>query len=129
MADLFDSSGMPFYRFGDLLWLERISLEHWTTFLQERFKSTGKSIAPELATALASTMKCHSWYVQQMAHFTWEDTRRKADRSSLDHALELKVVLDDMRRTFRKTCRRDKRSKPGTFEMLSNIQLLDYRLT
>lgn len=104
MADLFDSSGMPFYRFGDLLWLERISLEHWTTFLQERFKSTGKSIAPELATALASTMKCHSWYVQQMAHFTWEDTRRKADRGSLDHALEL--VLDANTPFYQLTCER-----------------------
>lgn len=48
---------------------------------------------------------------------------------ALDNALELELVLDDMRKTFRKTCRRDKRSKTGTFEMLSNIDLLDYCLT
>lgn len=104
MAGLFDSSVMPFYRIGDLLWLERISLEHWTTFIQERFKSTGKSIAPELAAALASTMKCHSWYMQQMAHFTWEGTRKKADRGSLDHSLEL--VLDANTPFYQLTCER-----------------------
>ncbi len=104
MADLFDSSGMPFYRFGDLLWLERIGLEHWAVFVQERFKSTGKSIAPELATALATTMKCHSWYVQQMAHFTWERTRKKVVREGLDTALEL--VLDANTPFYQLTCER-----------------------
>ncbi|MEO8068189.1 MAG: ATP-binding protein [Flavobacteriales bacterium] len=92
MADLFDSSGKPFYRFGDLIWLQRIGIEHWTPFLIERFKSTGKTINPELATALANTMKCHSWYVQQLAHFTWENTRKKVEREGLERALEL--VLD-----------------------------------
>ena len=104
MADLFDSSGMPFYRFGDLLWLERISIEHWASFIQERFKSTGKVISPDLATALASTMKCHSWYVQQMAHFTWERTRKKADRTALGTALEL--LLDANTPFYQLTCER-----------------------
>ena len=92
MADLFDSSGKPFYRFGDLIWLQRIGIEHWTPFITERFKSTGKTISPELAAALANTMKCHSWYVQQLAHFTWENTRKKVEREGLERALEL--VLD-----------------------------------
>lgn len=48
---------------------------------------------------------------------------------ALDNALELELVLEDMRQTFRKTCCRDKRSKTGTFEMLTNIDLLDDSLT
>jgi len=91
MAELFDSSGKPFYRFGDLLWLQRIGIEHWIPFLVERFKGTGKSISPELATSLAKTMGCHSWYIQQLAHFTWERTRKKADRAGLERALELVI--------------------------------------
>jgi len=92
MADLFDSSGKPFYRFGDLIWLQRIAIAHWTPFIVGRFKSTGKSITPELATALANTVQCHSWYVQQLAHFTWSLTKKKADSDGLERALEL--VLD-----------------------------------
>ncbi len=134
MADLFDSSGMPFYRFGDLLWLERIGLEHWTAFLQERFKSTGKSIAPELASALASTMKCHSWYVQQMAHFTWEHTRKRAERESLEHALDL--VLDANTPFYQLTCERIsltginllKAVASGETKLTSMDVMHDYRL-
>lgn len=89
MANLFDHSGKPFYRFGDIIWLQRIAMEHWAPFIVERFKSTGKSITIELATALAGTMKCHSWYVQQLAHFLWSLTKKKADREGLERALEL----------------------------------------
>lgn len=42
---------------------------------------------------------------------------------------ELERVLADMRQTFAKTCRRDKRSRAGTFEMLNDVDLLDFRLT
>ncbi len=102
MADLFDSSGRPFYRFGDLMWLQRIGIEHWTPFIVERFKSTGKVIPADLATTLAATMKCHSWYVQQMAHFTWEITRRKAEHEGLERALEL--LLDANTPFYQLTC-------------------------
>jgi len=92
MAGLFDHSGRPFYRFGDILWLQRIGIAHWTPFIVARFKSTGKTIAPELAKRLANTVQCHSWYVQQLAHFTWSLSRRKADIAALERALEL--VMD-----------------------------------
>ena len=42
---------------------------------------------------------------------------------------ELQRVLADMRATFAKTCRRNKRSKPGTFELLNDVELLDFELT
>ncbi|MBK8499558.1 MAG: ATP-binding protein [Flavobacteriales bacterium] len=102
MAKLFDHSGKPFFRFGDILWLQRIALEHWTPFIVARFKSTGRSIAPGLATALANTMKCHSWYVQQLAHFTWSLTRKKADHAALERALEL--VLDSNTPLYQLQC-------------------------
>jgi hypothetical protein len=42
---------------------------------------------------------------------------------------ELEHVLDDVRKTLAKTCRRDPRSKPGTFELLNDPNLLDFGLT
>jgi hypothetical protein len=42
---------------------------------------------------------------------------------------ELERVLADMRQTFAKTCRRDKRSSAGTFELLNDVELLDFSLT
>jgi hypothetical protein len=49
--------------------------------------------------------------------------------SGLDRWSELKRALAAMAAVVAKTCRRDKRSKPGTFELLNDVSLLDYRLT
>ena len=41
----------------------------------------------------------------------------------------LEQVLEDMIATVAQTCRRNPRSKPGTFELLNDVSLLDYELT
>ena len=38
-------------------------------------------------------------------------------------------ILTDLARVLEKTCRRDKRAAPGTFELLNDPSLLDFRLT
>jgi hypothetical protein len=49
--------------------------------------------------------------------------------AALTQSPELTCVLEDLRKTLAKTCRRDKRSKPGTFELLNNPELLEFCLT
>lgn len=49
--------------------------------------------------------------------------------ASLDQRASLQHVLADMCRVVAKTCRRNKRSKPGTFELLNDVSLLDFCLT
>jgi hypothetical protein len=49
--------------------------------------------------------------------------------ASLDRRFELERVLTDLCAAVAKTCRRNKRSKPGTFELLNDVKLLDFRLT
>lgn len=49
--------------------------------------------------------------------------------ASLTSLVDLVAVLADLTRTIAKTCQRNKRSKPGTFELLNNAEQLDFRLT
>src|SRR5262249_47106082 len=49
--------------------------------------------------------------------------------AGLDRRAELERVLTDLGVAVNKTCRRNKRSKPGTFEMLNDVSLLDFCLT
>jgi hypothetical protein len=49
--------------------------------------------------------------------------------AALDQLSQLERVLADLCAALAKTCRRNKRSKPGTFELLNNVNLLDFRLT
>jgi AAA+ ATPase superfamily predicted ATPase len=70
MTDIFSNPSKPFFRFGDIMLLKKISLADWQKFIQERFNSTGKKISAELALLIPDLMGCHSWYVQQFAHYT-----------------------------------------------------------
>lgn len=64
-------------------------------------------------------------------HKVCEAIRKFVSRiaAAMDHWTELERTLSDLRRVVAKTCRRNKRTKPGTFELLNNARLLDFRLT
>jgi hypothetical protein len=49
--------------------------------------------------------------------------------AALPHRPDWERILDDISRTLAKTCRRDPRSKPGTFELLNDPERLNFRLT
>jgi hypothetical protein len=60
-----------------------------------------------------------------------EAVRKFAGRlaAALDHLPELERTLADVCQAVAKTCQRNKRSKPGTFELLNDVNLLDFCLT
>lgn len=76
MMDVFTSVNMPFYKFGDIMFLEKISGENWLPFLIKRFKDTGKEIRPDAAQVIISLADCHPYYVQQLAQQAWLRTKR-----------------------------------------------------
>lgn len=71
LSEIFNSSGKPFYRFGDIFFLNKIKTEKWLPFIINSFKSTGKSITEKLALKIVELMDCHPWYVQQLSNYIW----------------------------------------------------------
>ena len=58
--------------------------------------------------------------------------RHSANRiavSLIQDLLDLTKTLTDINRSVNKTCRRNKRRKPGTFELLNNPELLNFQLS
>ncbi len=86
MTDIFNNPSKPFYRFGDIMLLQKIKREKWTSFIIESFAKTKKEISPELAELIPSLMQDHSWYVQQLAHYTWQKTKKKATKAEIQMA-------------------------------------------
>lgn len=74
MMDIFNNSSNPFYRFGQVLFLQKIKKEEWIPFIVHSFQKTGKSISSEQADKLCEIVKCHSWYLQQLCYFVWSGT-------------------------------------------------------
>jgi hypothetical protein len=87
MTDIFNDPGKPFYRFGDIMLLQKIETEKWVSFITKSFASSGKSIPEAIAAKIPALMKNHSWYVQQLSHYTWNLTQKKASDEQLEAAL------------------------------------------
>jgi len=88
MADIFDNPSKPFYRFGDIMILPKIEQSKWVKFICDSFVASGKLIYEKTATMIPVAMKNHSWYVQQMANYTWNLSEKKASALEVEKALE-----------------------------------------
>jgi uncharacterized protein len=88
LMEMFNSSSMPFYRFGEIIQLKKISSDHWTVFIVQSFAQTKKAISVQLAERISNTMQCHSYYTQQLAHRVWIRTEKKATEEIFEGALQ-----------------------------------------
>jgi uncharacterized protein len=71
MMDVFTSPSMPFYKFGHIMFLEKISVNDWISFIKKRFSETKKEIGRSEARIIAELVECHPYYVQQLAQQAW----------------------------------------------------------
>ena len=88
MDEIFNKSSNPFYRFGDIIFLQKIKHDKWVKFITQSFTNTNKEITEEAANAIPKLMKNHSWYVQQLSHYVWESCGKKATRKEVEKALQ-----------------------------------------
>ena len=96
LLHIFNSRSMPFYKFGDVMFLEKISKEHLTAFVIKRFVDTKKKIESDVAENLVLAMQCHPYYVQQLAHITWVNTKKTANAETLELAQKLLLEQNDI---------------------------------
>ena len=88
LLDIFSNVSMPFYRFGDIMFLQKISNKKWGEFIQKRFEDTGKKIACEQAEYLAELVDNHSYYVQQLAQQAWLRTKTVCSKNIIDESIQ-----------------------------------------
>ncbi|MBO5346157.1 MAG: ATP-binding protein [Paludibacteraceae bacterium] len=91
LLDIFSNPNMPFFKFGDVMFLDKISREDWQEFIVRRFADTGKVIDIELSGIIADKVKNHPYYVQQLSQQVWLRTARKCTLAIVDEAFESMV--------------------------------------
>ena len=87
MLDIFNNSNSPFYRFGQLLFLNKIPKEEWMPFIVDTFEKSGKHISYEFAEQICDTTECHSWYLQQCCYFVWNASVTVVTEDSFNYGL------------------------------------------
>ncbi len=86
MMQLFEKQSMPFYKFGEIMYLPKIEEKYWITYITNAFEKTKKIISPAQASQIAQAVKCHPYYVQQLAHLTWVATDKKVTETIIEEA-------------------------------------------
>lgn len=102
MADIFTNKSRPFYRFGDIIMLDKVPEEHWSAFILNGFEKTGKTFPVQLVGELIEMTDNHPEYIQQLAHFIWSLTEKVADEMILQEASEL--VLNSNSIFYQEVC-------------------------
>ena len=86
MNELFEKKSLPFYKFGDVIYLPKIGTSDWVDYICGRFEATGKQISRELAERICRIVDNHSSYVQQLAWLVWIHTDKTAAEQDFEAA-------------------------------------------
>ncbi len=100
MNELFEKKSLPFYKFGDAIYLQKIGTDDWVNYICSRFEATGKQISAELAKRICITVENHSSYVQQLAWLVWIHTDKVATEQ--DFELAYQDIIDQNTPLFEK---------------------------
>ena len=88
MTKLFQNRKMPFYQFGEMMYLDKIPTSDWVTFICSRFESQGKHISEELALKICETVEGHSSYVQQLAWNVLAETDKETTEQDFENGVQ-----------------------------------------
>ena len=88
MEQMFQNQSYPFYRFGDLFYLDKISEDDWAAYIRERFRVTGKRISDDLARVICTVTDRYSSYVQQLAWLVWLKAQNEATMADVQYAID-----------------------------------------
>ena len=88
MNKLFQNRKMPFFQFGEMMYLNKIPTADWVPFICSRFESQGKHISEELAQKICETVEGNSSYVQQLAWNVLAETEQITTLDDFSHGVE-----------------------------------------
>ena len=98
MLNIFGEYKSPFYKFGDIMFLPKISNGDWRIYIMDRFRESGKTIDSDVAGYLAQSVENHPYYVQQLAQLSWLRCEETCTKETVDGALS--SLLDSLNLQF-----------------------------
>lgn len=88
MESMFSEASCPLYKFGDIMFLNKIPTKEWIPFITSRFSATGKTISDRQAEKICKITDNLSSYVQQLAWIIWYKANPVVEDHMVDDALK-----------------------------------------
>jgi hypothetical protein len=101
LTEIFTNPAMPFYKFGDILFLQKITTEEWIPFIVRRFAETNKEIGKDEAALISTLAENHPYYVQQLAQQSWFRTSGVCTKDIVISAFD--ALIDQLSLLFANT--------------------------
>ena len=67
MSKIFLNRSMPFYQFGDLLWLQKLPVSDWMDYIISHFEATGRHISEQMVIRICEAVDSYPSYVQHLS--------------------------------------------------------------
>jgi hypothetical protein len=67
MSNIFLNRSMPFYQFGDLLWLQKIPTCDWMDYIINHFEAEGKHVSQQIVERICEVVDNYPSYVQHLS--------------------------------------------------------------
>ena len=67
MSKIFLNRSMPFYQFGDLLWLQKLPVSDWMDYIISHFEATGRHISEQMVMQICEAVDSYPSYVQHLS--------------------------------------------------------------
>ncbi len=84
LLEVFADSSKPLYKFGDLMFLDKVPQKYMSKFIVERFQATGKFIDNQAVERLLELTDKHPYYSQQLAQIAWLRTQHTCDIKTVE---------------------------------------------
>ena len=92
MTNLFQNKRMPFYQFGEMMYLDCIPTPDWVQYITSRFEKYGKHLSTEMAERICKTVDNYSSYVQQLSWNLLAETNGTATEDDFNNAVDALIA-------------------------------------
>lgn len=87
LTNIFQRKDMPFYQFGDAIYLSIIETKNWIPFICQKFQKQNLIISEDLAKRICIEVENYSSYVQQLAWNVMLNTNREVTEEIIEKAM------------------------------------------
>ena len=100
IESMFNSAAKPFYNSAEQIYLDCISKDVYTAFVEEQFTKAGRRITPEAASFAYDLFEGHTYYVHNVLHnaFAYIDPDKTIEETDINNTLS--DILEEKGRTF-----------------------------
>jgi AAA+ ATPase superfamily predicted ATPase len=71
MNKIFNSQNNPFFRFGELMYLQKIKKKHFNKYIMSTFEKSGKVIPKDRANKIIELADKNPYFIQQLSRYVW----------------------------------------------------------